>query len=318
MSTPWISRPRWTCTYCNITINDDVPSRTQHENGLRHKGNVERSLREAYKKSERERIEEREAKKSMQEIERLANIRHQQDVGELEAGPSNQERIATSEEKRKEPKQLAKWKPSDKLATYGSAMPIYADEQSKLDEMHKKQLEQEEIERKKEGTAGAWQTVEQTPALTDSKIQSSDNTTRTSTQASSSSYKVREKKGNYHDNNEEDEIASIKVKKRIRTGDEEERKRRIEEEQRAMLPQWTPVRLDTGISAKKEGVQGVPIKRMDDETDTAPVDLSKDESEDQKDQVKKEEAEQPSSSSNMFKKRKAGSGSGAKKVRAIV
>ncbi|PWN37461.1 uncharacterized protein FA14DRAFT_159507 [Meira miltonrushii] len=315
MTTPWIARPRWTCSYCNITINDDVPSRTQHENGLRHKGNVERSLREAYKKSERERIQEREAKKSMQEIERLANIRHQQDIGGTEAGPSNQ---ATSEEKTKEPKQPAKWKPSDKLATYGSAMPVYADEQSRLDEMHRQQLALEESERKKEGTAGAWQTVEQTPALPESKIQTSDSLPQTNAQSSSSSYKVREKKGNYHDDNEEDTIDSIKVKKRIRTGDEEERKRRIEEEQRTMLPQWTPVRLDTGISAKKEGIQGVPINRINDESNAAPIDLSKDESEDQKDQVKTEEAEQPSSSSNMFKKRKAGSGSGAKKVRAVV
>lgn len=38
MSEFWVSRKRWTCPYCDITINDDVPSRMQHEGGMRHKG----------------------------------------------------------------------------------------------------------------------------------------------------------------------------------------------------------------------------------------------------------------------------------------
>lgn len=299
----------------------------QHENGLRHKGNVERSLREAYKKSERERIEEKEVKRKMEEIERKAK----QSYNEKDKEGNNEQIVVSAagagagrESKTKEPKPPAKWKPSDKLASYGSAMPVYADENSRLDERHRQQRELEEAERAKEGTAGAWQTIEpQTSAPSETKIQPSEGIPRTSTQiSSSSSYKVREKKGNYHDDDEEeDTLDSIKVKKRIRTGDEEERKRRKEEEQRAMLPQWTPVRLDTGISAKQEGIQGVPVQRINKgESDSTPVDLSKEDSEEQKDQIKKEEAEQPSnsSSSNMFKKRKAGSGSGAKRVRAVV
>lgn len=297
----------------------------QHENGLRHKGNVERSLREAYKKSERERIEEKEVKRKMEEIERKAKQSYNEKDKE-----ENNERIvavaagASRESKTKESKPAAKWKPSDKLATYGSAMPVYADEKSRLDEMYRQQRELEEAERAKEGTAGAWQTIEpQTSAPSETKIQPSEGIPRASTKiSSSSSYKVREKKGNYHvDDEEEGTLDSIKVKKRIRTGDEEERKRRKEEEQRAMLPQWTPVRLDTGISAKQEGIQGVPVQRINnDESDSTPVDLSKEDSGEQKDQIKKEEAEQTStsSSSNMFKKRKAGSGSGAKRVRAVV
>ena len=42
MSEYWVSRKRYHCKYCNIYIADDKPSRTQHENGLHHKGNVER------------------------------------------------------------------------------------------------------------------------------------------------------------------------------------------------------------------------------------------------------------------------------------
>ena len=72
MSEYWVSRKKWTCKYCDVTINDDVPSRQQHENGLRHKGNVERSLRQAYKKSERDQREERDAKREMGKIERVS------------------------------------------------------------------------------------------------------------------------------------------------------------------------------------------------------------------------------------------------------
>lgn len=51
MADVWISRRRWTCKYCNVTINDDVPSRRHHENGARHKQNVARSLNDLYRES---------------------------------------------------------------------------------------------------------------------------------------------------------------------------------------------------------------------------------------------------------------------------
>jgi len=76
MSEYWVSRKKWTCKYCDVTINDDVPSRQQHENGLRHKGNVERSLRQAYKKSERDRRDESHAKREMEKIERVSGWRY--------------------------------------------------------------------------------------------------------------------------------------------------------------------------------------------------------------------------------------------------
>lgn len=58
MADVWISRKRWTCKYCNVTINDDVPSRQHHESGLRHKHNVERALRDLYRETEQRRREE--------------------------------------------------------------------------------------------------------------------------------------------------------------------------------------------------------------------------------------------------------------------
>lgn len=72
MSEFWVSRKKWTCKYCDVTINDDIPSKQQHENGLRHKGNVERHLRQAYKKSEKDRKEDSHAKREMAKIEKVS------------------------------------------------------------------------------------------------------------------------------------------------------------------------------------------------------------------------------------------------------
>ncbi|WFD35084.1 mRNA cleavage and polyadenylation factor subunit [Malassezia cuniculi] len=52
MADVWVSRRRWTCKYCNVTVNDDVPSRRHHENGVRHKQNVEQALKNLYRESQ--------------------------------------------------------------------------------------------------------------------------------------------------------------------------------------------------------------------------------------------------------------------------
>jgi len=64
MSEYWVSHKRYHCKYCNIYIADDKPSRTQHENGLRHKGNVERFVRGLYKEGEK-RVREKEEEKGI-------------------------------------------------------------------------------------------------------------------------------------------------------------------------------------------------------------------------------------------------------------
>lgn len=64
MSEYWVSHKRYHCKYCNIYIADDKPSRQQHENGLRHKGNVERFVRGLYKEGEK-RVREREEEKGI-------------------------------------------------------------------------------------------------------------------------------------------------------------------------------------------------------------------------------------------------------------
>lgn len=71
MADVWISRPRWTCPYCDVTINDDRPSRQHHENGMRHKNNVERALRGLYKENSVKRREEDQAQRELAKIERV-------------------------------------------------------------------------------------------------------------------------------------------------------------------------------------------------------------------------------------------------------
>jgi WW domain-binding protein 4 len=73
MSEYWVSKKKYLCKYCDIYIADDVPSRQQHENGLRHKGNVERYIRGLYRGSEKRKKDLDEEKRDMARIE-LASV----------------------------------------------------------------------------------------------------------------------------------------------------------------------------------------------------------------------------------------------------
>ena len=69
MSEYWVAHKKYFCKYCNIYIADDVPSRRQHESGLRHKGNVERFVRGLYKEGERRKHDLEEEKREMARVE---------------------------------------------------------------------------------------------------------------------------------------------------------------------------------------------------------------------------------------------------------
>jgi hypothetical protein len=71
MSEYWISKKRYFCKYCDVYIADDVPSRQHHENGLRHKGNVERFVRGLYKAGEKRKKDADEEKREMRRIEQV-------------------------------------------------------------------------------------------------------------------------------------------------------------------------------------------------------------------------------------------------------
>ena len=72
MSEYWVSKKKYFCKYCDIYIADDVPSRQQHENGLRHKGNVERFIRGIYKAGEKHKKDLEEEKREMRRVEQAS------------------------------------------------------------------------------------------------------------------------------------------------------------------------------------------------------------------------------------------------------
>jgi len=74
MSEYWVSNKKYYCTYCKIYIADDAPSRQQHENGLRHKGNKERFVRGLYKTSEKRRHDLEEEKREMMRIDQVSQL----------------------------------------------------------------------------------------------------------------------------------------------------------------------------------------------------------------------------------------------------
>ena len=72
MSEYWVSKKKYFCKYCDIYIADDIPSRQQHENGLRHKGNVERFVRGIYKAGEKHKKDLEEEKREMRRVEQAS------------------------------------------------------------------------------------------------------------------------------------------------------------------------------------------------------------------------------------------------------
>ncbi|KAK0522328.1 hypothetical protein OC835_006609 [Tilletia horrida] len=157
---------RWTCKYCDITINDDAPSRAAHEGGLRHKSAVERALRQTYKKAERDRRDAAIQAREIAKVERAA--------AGAGAGSSSSSKGAGSEHsaaglKRKQRSEDAErptgpkeWKPTDKFAAYTTAANLGLGE----DPAEVRAREEAEL-RQKEGFASEWTTVvaEPHPAL---------------------------------------------------------------------------------------------------------------------------------------------------------
>ncbi|KAF8342308.1 uncharacterized protein EI90DRAFT_3011806 [Cantharellus anzutake] len=119
MSEYWVSKKKYFCKYCDIYIADDAPSRQQHENGLRHKGNRERYIRGIYKSGEKKKQELAEEKREMARVEAAANAAYAQDIGSGIAGPSKYSTAPTPAPKPKKPV-----KPSDPYANYSNAAQL--------------------------------------------------------------------------------------------------------------------------------------------------------------------------------------------------
>lgn len=163
-----MSKKRYFCKYCDIYIADDAPSRQQHENGLRHKGNVDRFIRGLYKGSEKRKKDLDEEKRDMAKVElasrpsiltmldyltllQAAQAAYAQDVASGHARTMAAPVASTSSTSRKPPP-----KPSNPYAHYSTAASLgYSDPDAE-------RFAAETERRRTQGLAGDWEVVTST------------------------------------------------------------------------------------------------------------------------------------------------------------
>ncbi|PCH40655.1 hypothetical protein WOLCODRAFT_29699, partial [Wolfiporia cocos MD-104 SS10] len=156
MSEYWVSHKRYFCKYCNIYIADDVPSRRQHEGGLRHKGNVERFVRGLYKEGERRKHDREEERREMARVEQAANAAFARDIGAGLVRPGSSSAVAASSPSSSStvrPSARPAPRPSDPYANYSTAASLgFTDPDA--------ERAQAEAERRRtQGVVGTWEVV---------------------------------------------------------------------------------------------------------------------------------------------------------------
>ncbi|CAE6528151.1 unnamed protein product [Rhizoctonia solani] len=160
MSEFWVSKKRYWCKYCGISIADDAPSRQHHESGLRHKGNVDRYIRDIYKTSEKKKKDAAEEERELKRIDAAAREAYAKDIGSGAAAASTSASSSSSAPAR----QPATAKPAppkstDKFANYSTAESLGFVDEAVLEAQR----------RQTEGVAGEWQLVLPTPPAPKSK-----------------------------------------------------------------------------------------------------------------------------------------------------
>ncbi|KAJ1304648.1 hypothetical protein OPQ81_005789 [Rhizoctonia solani] len=160
MSEFWVSKKRYWCKYCGISIADDAPSRQHHESGLRHKGNVDRYIRDIYKTSEKKKKDAAEEALELKRIDAAAKEAYAKDIGSGAAAASTSASASSSVPGYKPAgAKPPPPKPTDKFANYSTAESLgYVDE-----------AVAEAQRRQTEGVAGAWELVLPTPPAPKSK-----------------------------------------------------------------------------------------------------------------------------------------------------
>ncbi|KAJ7593873.1 hypothetical protein C8J56DRAFT_423317 [Mycena floridula] len=151
MSEYWVSKKKYFCKYCDIFIADDAPSRTQHENGLRHQGNRDRYIRGLYKDGEKKKKDQEEERREMLNIDRAAQLAYAQDVsaGLAKPGAGPVPSSSSASKSRKPPP-----KPSNPYANYSTAESLgYSDPDAE-------RIAAAEAQRQSQGVAGEWEVVE--------------------------------------------------------------------------------------------------------------------------------------------------------------
>ncbi|KAF8518723.1 hypothetical protein JB92DRAFT_2901362 [Gautieria morchelliformis] len=137
------------CQYCEIFIADDAPSRSQHENGLRHKGNKDRFIRSLYKAGVKKKIESEEEKREMKHVEQAAQVAYARDIGAGHASTSSSSSTAATPAPGPKPKPPPP-KPSDPYANYTTAASLG------ITDPDADRLIGEAKARQSEGRAGDW------------------------------------------------------------------------------------------------------------------------------------------------------------------
>lgn len=90
MADYWKSNPRYFCRYCGVWMADDKPSRTLHDNGNKHKANVQKFLSNLEKKDREEKFEKEQVLRTLQEVEKKAMKQYAKDVGDPSDARSSQ------------------------------------------------------------------------------------------------------------------------------------------------------------------------------------------------------------------------------------
>ncbi|KAG5639114.1 hypothetical protein H0H81_006703 [Sphagnurus paluster] len=148
MSEYWVSKKKYFCKYCDIYIADDAPSRQQHENGLRHKGNVERFIRGLYKTSEKRKKDQDEEAREMARVNQAAQAAYAQDVASGRAKPGSGPTASTSAPARK-----PTLKPANPFTNYSTAQSLgFTDPDAE-------RIAAEADLRRTQGVAGEWEVV---------------------------------------------------------------------------------------------------------------------------------------------------------------
>ncbi|KAF5380570.1 hypothetical protein D9615_004654 [Tricholomella constricta] len=154
MSEYWVSKKKYFCKYCDIYIADDAPSRQQHENGLRHKGNVERFIRGLYKVSEKRKKDQDEEKRDMARVEQAAQAAYAQDVAAGLAKPGGGPVASTSSAVARQPAV----KPANPFVNYSTAESLgFSDPDAE-------RYAAESERRRTQGVAGEWEVVATIPS----------------------------------------------------------------------------------------------------------------------------------------------------------
>ncbi|GAC97312.1 hypothetical protein PHSY_004897 [Pseudozyma hubeiensis SY62] len=294
MADVWISRKRWTCKYCDVTINDDLPSRRHHETGGRHKQNVRKALEDLYRKGEQERKDAEHTKKEMARIEALAAESYARDQATTGEGAASSSRSTAS---------TSASLPA--TTVHPKAQPVLA-HPARHNTRPSSATGTTDVSRHV-AQPGEWEHV--LPVASASTSYANEVTDRDRAR----SFRIKEKVVRLDDSDDDQDLASIKVKKRPRAaqGDSSGLQRGVKKEEQDQLADQVTKDAAVAVNASSElsttatAATTVKGEESDDvKTGIAPIIDPNDES--------------AGGGGNMFKKRRAGAGAGAKRVRAVI